>query len=701
MAGGRRIPVTVDADTSGDFGKAADGLDKVARKADDADDSLRKMSKGAKALDSEISKVEHSIKDLRTEFERTGDVDLLKDARKLEGNRKTLERFKADFESAGKESGKSFVTGLFTDASGTLAGLAPKLASSPAMLGIGGAIAVPIAAGLATALSGAALAGTAAAGLAGGIMLAAASDRVQTAWSSFADGAITELQDAATAFEEPLVEAAHTFSDALGQDMPAIRKDFQILAPLIDDLAEGAAGFVHNLQPGLQDAFKGAVPVIKELGSALPRLGDDASFFFHELGGAGTGGASALGLTVDALGGSLRVLGTELHTAALAYELFGGSMLSAVTGTQGFDAALAVMTNAPIWDALEKMRGGKGDADEFGTSVEDLTRHLDEAGQQEAFNEGMKVAAQAMQDGARAADEMEHQLAELARQILGSKDADLAFKSGRLDMVEALKSSKGALDDTTEAGIRAQQAILSQAEAAVRHREAVLAQTNDVAAADKVFDQHIQQIYADADANGVAKEKVDGLIGSLNTIPKPNPVDIELKRLGYSDDDLREMKRALLGSQGTYTATMNVVRNTYYNEITRSYRERIDGPFAGGLASGGFRGSAGIRKAAVGMFIPPSDPGTVLTGEPQTGGEWLIPARGISSTRAAMLGQRAMSGYGLDVVPKSGGRGGGGQYMELRAAPGDQVAEVLLSLLRPTVRGRYGGDPAAALGGAP
>lgn len=40
---------------------------------------------------------------------------------------------------------------------------------------------------------------------------------------------------------------------------------------------------------------------------------------------------------------------------------------------------------------------------------------------------------------------------------------------------------------------------------------------------------------------------------------------------------------------------------------------------------------------------------------------------------------------------------GGG--MVLRAAPGDQVAELLLSLLRPVVRSRYGGNPTAALAG--
>jgi hypothetical protein len=52
---------------------------------------------------------------------------------------------------------------------------------------------------------------------------------------------------------------------------------------------------------------------------------------------------------------------------------------------------------------------------------------------------------------------------------------------------------------------------------------------------------------------------------------------------------------------------------------------------------------------------------------------------------------------GETVIP-AGGRGG--SVVELRAAPGDQVAELLLSLLRPVVRSRYGGDPTVALGGA-
>jgi len=97
----------------------------------------------------------------------------------------------------------------------------------------------------------------------------------------------------------------------------------------------------------------------------------------------------------------------------------------------------------------------------------------------------------------------------------------------------------------------------------------------------------------------------------------------------------------------------------------------------------------GIRRAQVGMLIPPSSPGTVLTGEPQTGGEALIPLRGISQMRAAELGQVAMGGYGLDVVPRgyrsAGGGGDGGTLrVELAFAGGNDALPSLLMKMQRT-----------------
>lgn len=50
-------------------------------------------------------------------------------------------------------------------------------------------------------------------------------------------------------------------------------------------------------------------------------------------------------------------------------------------------------------------------------------------------------------------------------------------------------------------------------------------------------------------------------------------------------------------------------------------------------------------------------------------------------------------------LPGAGGGGGGRVVHEFRAAPGDQVAEVILGILRPHIRTRYGGSVDAALSG--
>jgi hypothetical protein len=111
--------------------------------------------------------------------------------------------------------------------------------------------------------------------------------------------------------------------------------------------------------------------------------------------------------------------------------------------------------------------------------------------------------------------------------------------------------------------------------------------------------------------------------------------------------------------------------------------------------------SGGIRRAQVGMLIPPSSPGTVLTAEPQTGGEALIPLRGISQMRAAALGQVAMGGYGLDVVPR--GRvasGGGGGNISITLYGGDDITSAMLGRIRAEVRTGFGGNVQVALGTA-
>jgi hypothetical protein len=654
--------------------EAALGLKAVGRAADDAADELAR-------LDRKLAETKLLAAAAGKEFLKTGDASplksLLRDERQLNQVRKSLTAVDDDLERLGKtglKAGELF-QGVFTDLSGTLAGAAKSLASAPELLAVGGAIAVPLAAGLSAALSGAALAGTAGAGLAAGILLAGRSSEVHAAWTIVANDALKGFSNAASSFQEPLVRAAKTFDDALAGDLPRIRRDFEILAPLIDDLAKGAAGLFHNLQPGLQDAFRGAVPVVKELSQELPKLGDDVSFLLSQLGGSGRAGAEALGLTLDGLGASLRVVGIGLHEGSDLFEIFGTGALGAAAQLGVLDQTVSALTQGPGLLLYDWLTGNANKSDEFSKSVEELKNDMADASAEKAFQEGMATAAAALREGQAAAHDMEHQVSDLANTLLGTKDADIAFKQGLLDLNQTLRDNKGTTDERKKAGLEDEAAILKQFHAAVQLRDATLQQTGSQEAANKVFDDSVGKIYASAQANGINKQKVDELSGSIRDIPRPDPVDIELKRQGYSDDDLRELKRGLL-TMPSADPHIDLRRQGYsdddirelgraVNNLPSYHRISVEVAYSTTGSAGTAAGRAGsIRPVAHGDIIGAargmvaSSAPTVVFGE-RTLPEAYIPApnSGISHQRADMLLGTAASWWGRGLVPAGGGGG--------------------------------------------
>jgi hypothetical protein len=538
--------------------------------------NLKDTSTTARKLGDDVKKSSRDVDALGTSAKKLGD-EVEKTGNKV---RKSVSAVDSDVEKLGKtglKAGELF-EGIFTDFSGTLAGAAKALVASPELLAIGGAIAVPIGAGLGAALSGAVLAGTAGAGLAAGILLAGRSSEVHDAWTIVANDALNGFSNAASSFQEPLVRAAKTFDDALASDMPRIRRDFEILAPLVDDLAKGTAGLFHNVigGPGLQDAFRGAIPVIKELSADLPKLGDDIDRFFSELGGTGRAGAQALGIAVDVTGASLRGLGTVLAETSTLFELTGTGALGLLHDLGVLGDTADILTASPLASLSQILGGNKSSSDDFSKSLEQLKNDMADAGSQKAFEEGMKTAAAALREGQAAARDMEHQVSDLANTLLGTKDADIAFKQGLLDLNQTLRDNKGATDERTKAGLDDEAAILAQFHAAVKLRDSTLEQTHSQEAANKVFDDAVGKIYATAQANGIGKQKVDELSGSIRDIPRPDPVDIELKRLGYSDDDLREMKRGLL-TMPSADPHIDLRRQGYSDDDIRELGREVNG----------------------------------------------------------------------------------------------------------------------------
>jgi hypothetical protein len=705
--GGSDVNLGIDISKKGEGDKeAAAGLELVAKAADNAADEL-------KQLDRKLLETRAALLAAGKDFAKTGDASpfkqLLKDERQLQQVSKTLTRLTGDVEGFGKTGEKAAVAfgeGFTELLPQTLASGVKFLAANPEFAAIGAAVAVPLAAGLSAALSGAVLAGTAGVGLGAGIALAAKSSEVHDAWIEVANTGMHSLQDAASSFQEPLVRAAKVFGDELESDLPRIRRDFEIIAPLVDDLAKGAAGFFHNLQPGLQDAFRGALPVIKELSAELPKLGDDVSHFFSDLGGTGRTSAQALSLAIDATGASLRGLGTVLAETSTLFELTGTGALGLLHDLGVLGNTADILTASPLASLSQVLGGNKNSSDDFSKSLEKLKQDMDTAGAQKAFDEGMKTAAAALREGQAAARDMEHQVSDLANTLLGTKDADIAFKQGLLDLNQTLKDNKGTTDERTKAGLDDEAAILAQFHAAVQLRDATLQQKNDQEAANKVFDDAVAKIYATAQAHGIDKQKVDELSGSIRDIPRPDPVAIELKRLGYSDDDLREMKRGLL-TMPSADPHIDLRRQGYSDEDIRElgravnnlpsyHRINVEVAYSTTGSAGTASGRIGnIRPVAHGDIIGAargmvaSSAPTVVFGE-RTLPEAYIPApnSGITQGRADMLLGTAASWWGRKLVP-SGGGGGGVQTVQLElSSDGGAASDLVLDLLRSAVKVR-------------
>jgi len=147
----------------------------------------------------------------------------------------------------------------------------------------------------------------------------------------------------------------------------------------------------------------------------------------------------------------------------------------------------------------------------------------------------------------------------------------------------------------------------------------------------RTLDQLIGTIEATYEAN--LKSGMGAQKASLAFLAQEGALQRQMKALGFSKDEIDKYIKALEAMRLAAISANNAINDTGLGHTHHD-----------SYAQGGYR-----RAAAAGMFVPPSSPGTTLIGEPQTGGEWLIPARGISRDRAAGLIRGAARGYGLDV----------------------------------------------------
>jgi hypothetical protein len=685
--------------------------------------NLKDTSTTARKLGDDVKKSSRDVDALGTSAKKLGD-EVEKTGNKV---RKSVSAVGSDVEKLGKtglKAGELF-EGIFTDFSGTLAGAAKSLASAPELVAIGGAIAVPIGAGLGAALSGAVLAGTAGAGLAAGILLAGRSSEVHDAWTIVANDALNGFSNAASSFQEPLVRAAKTFDDALASDMPRIRRDFEILAPLVDDLAKGTAGLFHNVigGPGLQDAFRGAIPVIKELSADLPKLGDDVDRFFSELGGTGRAGAQALGIAVDVTGASLRGLGTVLAETSTLFELTGTGAVGLLHDLGVLGDTADILTASPLASLSQILGGNKDSSDDFSKSLEQLKNDMADAGSQKAFDRvmtaarnvglGVQLAAADFQNfsakisGAR--QDTDALAASMVDKLLGSMmsidQANLGVASSLTQVTEGVKTNGHELDIHTAKGQANTQAILGAVQANIGQYDALIRSGAGAEQAAAAYDANTGALEHQMHQAGFTQAQIDGLIGKYRGVPANVDTDIATYGLTEAINGLNDVIRLANHLDGRVsTVTIQEIHRTTYTSDT------APSGFFKGLAKGGVvsYASGGVHDYKMSLrpdytarsgLLKPSNPGTILAGEPSTGGEVFGPRLGVSHERGLQLAGVLAGWHGGRVV--AGPMGGTGVAVQVHSDVDITVRDDtgrMFKVVRKEVRTKHGGDVQRAFG---
>lgn len=664
-------------ETAVDAAKAGVALKLLSGNVDDVGKKVGQLgdkSTGLAVLDAKIRESRTEVRKLADEFQKTGDIDVFRRLGDAQGRLGALTKIR-------QEVAKSVEFGVKggLDAIGN-AGEWEGLASVAWRWGA--IIAAPLATGLIAALGGAITAGAGATVAGLGVLGAVLGDpeRFKLAWGSTLNSLTKQFIDATKPFAGPTLDAIASIGPTIaGWHIDTI---FANAAKFVPTLVRGTEGLATGLINGVGALVDKGGPAIDALSQGMTQLGQAGESALTSIANGAEGGALALHDTITAVSLLIEGTGKLVQGFENAYEYVHNHPLESALETGGLSAPITIV------DSISKNVHQLGElqkaADATSASMQGAGHSIDLAGGQAMsasdqfglLTSQLKAVNNTADTAAAAA------VHKLFTATVRLDEATLGVNKSLLQLHDTLEQNGKQIDkntgltaNNTEKGIANRQAILGAVTANMQLYQAQVAAGMKAEDAAKAYDENTKSLEKQLKAAGYTTAQIDDLIGKYRGIPGKVDSVLAIDNLTEAIRDLDELLRKINHLDG---------RTITINEVTYTRTE----------PSQWFHGNAtgAIRRAAVGMIVPPRDPGTLI-GEPQTGGEALIPLRGIAPTRAAWLGQIAMSGYGYNVVPGVGGGGGGGmqtlrvvmQYPDGRVIQ-DKVIEFNAN------RGRY--DPA-------
>lgn len=426
---------------------AANDLDKLARGANASGDAFEQMRADAKRLDAQIVTTKAHVKDLYTQYARTGDKSLFGDIHKSERDLRMLERTLANIADTGTQVTNNFgkqISSAFSGAAGT-PGLGPVV--------IGGLVeAAVLAAPTVGAMLAGGIAGAAGTGaLAAGILSASKDERVRSAASEFGQRITDEFFGGGEAFVEPVINGLDKLQ--AGFEDIHVSDSLAKVADEVPVIAEGFADAARNFMPGFNKALDRMGPLADVAAHGIADLGDAAGDFFDQIT-ASEGTVEGLEVLFRLFNGTIRVVGGSLEGLADAFHrgnvIAGGLAgdLEDVLHAVGLEEASRGA--AHLNDQFERMTG-------TGENLHGVFSQLESIQAQE--NRGLDLFSAYANDAKRHMAELGDQtettrksLVDYFNTLQGQLDANIAWEQAIDDLTQSINENGTSLDIGTQKG---------------------------------------------------------------------------------------------------------------------------------------------------------------------------------------------------------------------------------------------------------
>jgi hypothetical protein len=633
-----------------DSAKAAAAMKLLKGNVTEVSESIDKVGDRSQALsllDSRIRSTRTEVRKLGDEFVKTGDIDVFKKLGQSQGNLSALTAIRKKLASAledglkeGVQRGGPAAASSFGD---LFEGGMVNALKSPAIAAAAGVLALAIGPLIGSAVGGAIIAaggaGVAALGVAGAFQ--ADPERVGAAWQSEISRIEAEWVHASTAFVGPTTDAIHRLGNAI-HDI-GIKDLLGDAAGLVEPLSKGVAGFTTGLGRGLDALVSKAGPLIEVLKTELPEVGRSIELSLSMIAGGNKGAADGLRDILHVLeavivgfGGAIRFTEDLYHGIKSIGEAVRGvtdDLVVAKTLTDFFSPE-------PVKAYAVSLDGAAHGMDRFGDSAQDTAINMTELSN--ALTKGdltLESLAATM-------------VGKVFNALMGIDQATLSFAESLTRVRDSIKENGKSLDIHTAKGQANREAILGAVNANMQLYQAQISSGVSAEEASKKYDDNTAALERQLTKAGYTKQQIQDLIGKYKGIPGKVSTEIAMQGLTNAINGLADLYKKIYN-----------IPDGHFN-IYGAYIGPHIGSVGGKEGPGKYL-QGGIRHAAEGLLVPPRDPGTVLFGEPQTGGEAFIPLRGIPQSQAMGLAQVVGNSYGFDVGPKwTGGMGYGSPKVE-------------------------------------